>query len=409
MSDLIEIKLAAEIGEDSISKIKGQIEQIGQSKDSKLKLDVDTSTMKSKIKEIEGDIKQVTGAKGKKLQLFDETALRNSGAEVVKVKDTIKNTMREIENSYKSMGETSIQGQSWNAATKELEQFTVKVKEVDGVTKQYKYTLAELEGAQKAFVQTGIRGSEDQAKGMRELLRDKEKLLSIERQLDTAKKQMSKMDPQSNEYKKLTAEAERLRNVQREYMNDLKNVDSSKLRQLSTDMKSYQTELNKAKIAQQEVINPQKLAGDAQRAGRNIMAMAAPILAVGAASVKASVDYESAFAGVRKTTEATEEEFQVLSDGFRELSKVMPQSASDIAKVGEVAGQLGIKQQDILEFTEVMIMLGDSTNMASDAAADALARFANITKMDSSNFSNLGSTIVDLGEYNCPAIWKQIA
>lgn len=408
MSDLIEIQLSAQIADESMSEMKGQLEQLGKS-DSKIKPDVDTSVMKSKMKEIERDMKQVTGMKGKKLQLFDEESLKNSGVEVVKVKDTIKNTMREIENSYKSMGETSIQGQSWNTATKELETFTVKVKEVDGVTKQYKYTLAELEGAQKAFVQTGLRGSEDQAKSMRDLLRDKEKLLSIERQLDRAQKQMGKLDPQSDEYKKLTAEAERLRDVQKEYMGDLKNVDSTKLKELSTDMRAYQTELGKAKIIQQEVIKPEKLAGDAQRAGRNLIAMAAPIVAIGGLATKSAMTFESAFAGVRKTVEATESEFAILSDGMREMSKVMPQSAADIAGVSEIAGQLGIAQQDILAFTEVMIKLGDTTNLSSESAASELAKFANITKMDHGDFEKLGSTVVDLGEYNCPAIWKQIA
>jgi len=82
-----------------------------------------------------------------------------------------------------------------------------------------------------------------------------------------------------------------------------------------------------------------------------------PILAVGTASTKAAIDFESAFAGVKKTVEATEEEFAELEKGIRQMSTELPASATEIAGVAEAAGQLGIKTEDILEFTRVMIDL----------------------------------------------------
>ena len=76
----------------------------------------------------------------------------------------------------------------------------------------------------------------------------------------------------------------------------------------------------------------------------------------------------------------------------------MPTSANEIAAVAEAAGQLGIKTPDVAEFTKVMVMLGDTTNMSATEAATQLARLANITGMSASEYSNLGSTIVDLGK-----------
>lgn len=123
----------------------------------------------------------------------------------------------------------------------------------------------------------------------------------------------------------------------------------------------------------------------------------AAVAAVGTAALKASIEFESAFAGVRKTVDATEQEFAALEKGIRDMSKHMPQSASNIARVAEAAGQLGIETKNILGFTETMIMLGDATNMTSDQAATALARLANITQMSQKDFDRLGSTIVELG------------
>jgi TP901 family phage tail tape measure protein len=122
-----------------------------------------------------------------------------------------------------------------------------------------------------------------------------------------------------------------------------------------------------------------------------------PILALGALSIKAAVDFETAFAGVRKTVDATEEEFAALEKGIRDMSKELPASAVEIAGVAEAAGQLGIATENILSFTRVMIDLGETTNMSAEEAATALARLANITQMPQENFDRLGSTIVELG------------
>lgn len=123
----------------------------------------------------------------------------------------------------------------------------------------------------------------------------------------------------------------------------------------------------------------------------------APIVAAGAAATKTAIDWESAFAGVRKTVDGTEEDFQKLSSGIREMSKELPSSASDIAKVAESAGQLGIQTDNILGFTRTIIDLGNSTNLVGEQGASSLAKFANITKMSQKDFDRLGSTIVALG------------
>ena len=125
--------------------------------------------------------------------------------------------------------------------------------------------------------------------------------------------------------------------------------------------------------------------------------LTAPLLAGAGVAVKSAIDYETAFAGVRKTVDATEGEYKKMSLAIREASKTMPASAADIARVAEAAGQLGIKKENIVEFSKTMIDLGESTNLTADEAATSMARFANIVQMPQSEFRRLGSTIVDLG------------
>lgn len=122
-----------------------------------------------------------------------------------------------------------------------------------------------------------------------------------------------------------------------------------------------------------------------------------PLAGIGALAVRETIKFESAFAGVRKTVEATEKQFKELEGGIVQMSKQLPASASQIARVAEAAGQLGIERENILSFSRTMIDLGESTNLSATQAATALARFSNIVQLPQDKISNLGSSVVELG------------
>lgn len=135
-----------------------------------------------------------------------------------------------------------------------------------------------------------------------------------------------------------------------------------------------------------------------EKTGKSMTAMlTTPVLALGAASVKASVEFESAFASVRKTVDATEAEYESLSSSVKQMSTEVAASSSTIAEVMANAGQLGIQKDYLVEFTRTMIDLGNSTDIAADEAATAIAQFANVTKMAQADFGRFGSALVDLG------------
>jgi TP901 family phage tail tape measure protein len=161
---------------------------------------------------------------------------------------------------------------------------------------------------------------------------------------------------------------------------------------MSADTSAFFKEIDKTTKGLDRLVKPM------ENVGKNLTKhVTLPLVAVAAGALKASIDFETAFAGVRKTVDATEDQFAALEKGIRGMAKQIPMAATDIARISEAAGQLGIQTDAILGFTRVMADLGVTTNLSGEEAATSLARLANITQMSQSQFSNLGSTIVALG------------
>ena len=149
----------------------------------------------------------------------------------------------------------------------------------------------------------------------------------------------------------------------------------------------------------------QKFGGMVSKAGTALtVGVTAPIVAGATAVTKAAIDWESAFAGVKKTSDEVIDSngnvvysYADLETSLRGLAKELPSTHSEIAAVAEAAGQLGIQTQDITAFTKTMIDMGESTNLSAEDAATAIAKIANITGMTSSEYQRFGSSVVALG------------
>lgn len=142
----------------------------------------------------------------------------------------------------------------------------------------------------------------------------------------------------------------------------------------------------------------QKFGGNVTSAGKSLTkGLTLPIVAAAGLSVKAAADFESSFAGVRKTVDATEAEFKAFEKDLRNLALEVPINVNELNAIAEAAGQLGIEKKNIISFTKTMAQLGVTTNLTSEEAATGFARFANITQLPQKEIANLGSTVVDLG------------
>ncbi len=114
-------------------------------------------------------------------------------------------------------------------------------------------------------------------------------------------------------------------------------------------------------------------------------------------SFDAAVSFESAFAGIKKTVDATPAEFTAMENSIKSLATQIPVTVEELSKIGESAGQLGVKKKDIIEFTKTIAAIAASTNLTSDAAATSFARIANIFQQPISKVENLASAVVELG------------
>ncbi|MCK9494155.1 MAG: phage tail tape measure protein [Dehalococcoidia bacterium] len=138
---------------------------------------------------------------------------------------------------------------------------------------------------------------------------------------------------------------------------------------------------------------------DLSRTGRALTTgVTLPIVAFGAGAAKAAIDFESSFAGIRKTMDLTEDEFQRLADANRELSTQIPVSANELNRLGEMAGQLGIRGVDnVLKFEDTIAKLVVTTDLAAEQGALAFAQIANVMQLPQDQIDRLGSVVVGLG------------
>ena len=200
--------------------------------------------------------------------------------------------------------------------------------------------------------------------------------------------------------------------IQLEELENAENKDEVAIQKKKATLTQAETSLQRYKNQIDETTNKLKTSSEAikefgknveekgnkiEKAGKKISAFSIASLTALTASTKGAIEFEDAFTGVEKTVDATDEQLKELKTQIRQMAKEIPASTTEIAGVAEAAGQLGIKTEDIMNFTRVMIDLGNSTNLSADEAASALAKFANVTKMSASNYSNLGSVIVALG------------
>lgn len=342
-----------------------------------------------------------------KLAIDGEAEYRQSVANINNALKTLKSELALVESQFQR------EANSQEALTAKKE---VLNRQLDLQTKKLKETRAALENAKKA---------QDQHTASVEAY--KSKISAAEQRLeelksstgDTAKEQ-AKLTAKLKEYQSAQESAKVKEDAAKKGVEDWQRKVNYAERDLNVlngkikDNAKYLEEAENATDRQATSIDQfgkktNQAAKELKNANEVMNAMAAALAAAGItrglreiveamkACVDASVDFESAMAGVFKTVDGTDAQLAAISDGIKQMSTEIPATTTEIAAVAEAAGQLGIATDDVLAFSRVMLDLGESTNMTADEAATALARFANITGTSASDYERLGSVIVGLG------------
>lgn len=330
-----------------------------------------------------------------------ESEFKLAGAGVKDFEKTLKGVDAKAEMLRKTLkGQTenvsALTGKLNTLNKRQQEQYT----EYERISAQYREAKADLlvykdaiEQTQRALKQAEQGGDPLLIEALNEKLADQTKLYKEQ------EKEVEKLASGVDKY------AEKLGSTQYAITNTTAALNEQKaaMKETSDELNKNENAWYKYGVAMQNWADKARGASEAvsQFGGKLTKTITTPILAAGAAAAKAGIDYEDAFAGVRKTVSVTsgdaEAFFAKLSDSVIDMSKRLATGAADISEVMAIAGQLGIENDELESFTETIVRLGMSTNLAGEEAASAMAKFANITGMAQSKFSNMGATLVDLG------------
>ena len=345
------------------------------------------------VKKLEGQNVALKKSTQNAADAFSSAQTRLNGA-----KGAVKETAAEIDRCNRQL---ALSQTSWKSAGEAMQ---ASQRSITSISKQLKTAESSYR-----LAAAGVKDFDKSAAGLTA------KLALLQEKLSLQQKSVA-------EYEKALAAA-------KEQLQAARQVnDPDKIRQATDAVQDAETALNNARAAvkqtKADIANCNKELKTAQSewtkagksmesfgkacdtAGKNLIkagkllstTLTTPIAALGTAAIKASIDFESSFTSVRKTVDATEAEFDQLADTSKRMSTEVAAGTDEINEVMAAGGQLGVATEHLSDFTRVMIDLGNSCeDLNANDAATTIAQFANIMGTSQSQFSNIGSTLVDLG------------
>ena len=199
-----------------------------------------------------------------------------------------------------------------------------------------------------------------------------------------------KVDEKSKEYRKIQRETELTKEEIEKLEKQIKKTNKEPIIN-----KNVISNLEKAK---NKIKNVEEALGKAAEKTKMFSILAAG--AITYATTKSN-EFEDAMVGVQKTTDITNAEMVEFSNTILDMSKQMPSTATEIAKTFEMGGQLGIRKEELKEFSRTIIDLTNSTNLLSEEGSADLAKFNNIVKFTATDgaegYRRWGSAVTALG------------
>lgn len=319
----------------------------------------------------------------------------------------VKAALKSLNSEYKvlkselKLADTALktQGKSIDALNNKIKPLDATIKNLDASIKTHeKHIAAAREAQQKwANLSADTKAKIDQLKNSTD---------SAGKETDEYKEELSQLQAALNRYNAAEERAKAQIDNSTIALNKAKESHTkykAELDKTQAELKELEDALSEGADAMEEMVD------GTNKAEQGIDALSQALVASGVvASIKevaealhdcvdASVEYESAMAGVAKTTNLGGDDLKEMAKTFQEMATQMPASATELANIAEIAGQLGVPSKNLERFTEVMAQLATATNMTSEEAATMIAQFAAITGMDLTQVDRLGASIVALG------------
>lgn len=106
------------------------------------------------------------------------------------------------------------------------------------------------------------------------------------------------------------------------------------------------------------------------------------------ATAGSAIEFETAFADVKKVVEATDEQFENMRRSIRRMSNEIPLASTEIAALFAAAGESGIATEDLTSFAEMAARVGVAFDMSAADAGESLAKLK----------TQLGLTVGETGD-----------
>lgn len=139
-----------------------------------------------------------------------------------------------------------------------------------------------------------------------------------------------------------------------------------------------------------------KMAAPAAVAGGGYAALQAGKTAMGAATpfIQEAMAQESAFADVRKVVDFEDNaDMEAFRAQIQAMSREIPIATTGLYDIAAAAGQLGVKKDQIDDFTHTVSMMSTAFDMTASDAGDSMAKIANIYKIPINELADIGDVV----------------
>lgn len=126
-------------------------------------------------------------------------------------------------------------------------------------------------------------------------------------------------------------------------------------------------------------------------------AIGAALVGIGVYATVTGARYESAFTNVERTSSATSESLKGLQRDLINLSGTMPITFEQLSSIATLGNQLGIAENDILDFTETVSKFSALTGISVEETALSFGRIGQLLGVPVSQYENLASSITLVG------------